>query len=170
MPGKVNPSILEALKMVCLHVQGNHETIRLCTEATQLELNVMTPVLAANLFESQQLLTNALRLFREKCLKHMQPTTQMKTILNQSLSIATALNPYLGYDVVAFLVKKSITHHETLEKTLQKTGILTSMEIRTLFHAANLISPQKIDTTLKNQVQSRKTFTQFRKHVQKFAR
>ena len=101
MPAKVNPSILEALKMIVLQVQGNNETIRLCCESTQLELNVMTPVMGGNLFESQELLANGLRMFREKCLTHVCPPADA-SVVDASMSTATALNPYLGYDGCVF--------------------------------------------------------------------
>lgn len=170
MPGKINPSILEALKMICLQVQGNHETIRLSLESTQLELNVMTPVLASNLFESQQLLTNGLKMFRTRCLAHVHPSPRMKTLLEQSVSTATALNPYLGYDVAAHLVKKSLVSHISFEKTVQATHIFSAGELLHLLHASALTSPRKIDSKLKAEVAKRKPFIQLQRRVQSFAR
>lgn len=170
MPAKVNPSILEAMKMIALQVQGNHETIRLSCEATQLELNVMTPVMGSNLFESQQLLTSGLKMFREKCLKHVRPTSRMHALLNASMSTATALNPYLGYDVVAFLVKKSMTTHEGLGELVQRTGILLPHEAKILLRAENLTHPTKIERALKEAIQTRPAFRAIRSRVQKFSR
>jgi aspartate ammonia-lyase len=170
MPAKVNPSILEALKMAVLQVQGNNETIRLSCESTQLELNVMTPVMASNLFESQGLLTNGLKMFREKCLKHVQPTARMHELLDASMSTATALNPYLGYDVVAFLVKKSMTAHTPLEKLVQTMGILLPHEAHILLRAEKLTSPQKIDGKLRNTIHQRPAFRAIRSALQKYSR
>ncbi len=170
MPAKVNPSILEALKMIALQVQGNNETIRLSCESTQLELNVMTPVMASNLFESQGLLTNGLKMFREKCLKSVRPTNRMRTLLNASMSTATALNPYLGYDIVAFLVKKSMASHSSLEETVQRMGVLLPHEVQTLLRAENLTQPKKIDAKLKEAIQARPAFKKIRSIVQKFSR
>ncbi len=170
MPAKVNPSILEALKMIVLQVQGNNETIRLCCESTQLELNVMTPVMGGNLFESQELLANGLRMFREKCLTHVCPAPRMRQLLDASMSTATALNPYLGYDVVAFLVKKSMATRMPLEKMVQTIGLLLPHEARTLLRAEKLTSPQKIDTKLRTAIQQRPTFRVIRRNVQRYSR
>lgn len=170
MPGKINPSILEAMKMIALHVQGNHETIRLSCEATQLELNVMTPVMGSNLFESQELLTNGLKMFREKCLKKIRPTPRMNMLLQQSVSTATALNPYLGYDVVAFMVKKAMANHVSVEKIIRAEGLLTPTEIEKIMRPENLTRPQKTDEKLAQTIQARATYKKIRARVQKFAR
>ncbi len=170
MPGKINPSILEALKMVTVQVQGNHETIRLCEESTQLELNTMTPILAANLFESQEILTNGLKMFREKCLKNVQPTSKMKALVHQSYFSATALDPYFGYDVTAYLVKKAMHACEPFEKMLVSMKLLTPSEAKILLSAESLTSPRRISPQLKKAIQSRKVFTELRKRVQKFSR
>lgn len=170
MPGKVNPSILEAMKMIVLHVQGNHETIRLSCESTQLELNVMTPVMASNLFESQELLTNGLKMFREKCLKKIHPSPRMRELLQQSVSTATALNPYLGYDVVAFLVKKAMANHVSVEKLVRAEGVLTPTEIEKIMRPENLTRPQKADEKIKQTIRTRAAYKKILSRVQKFAR
>lgn len=170
MPGKVNPSILEAMKMVCLQVQGNNETIRLATEATQLELNVMTPVLASNVFESIHLLAHALHMFRTKCLNHVKPAPRMTQLLHASVSTATALNPYLGYDVVAFLVKKSMTNRQPVQETLVKSGILSKSEAEHLLNAAALTQPRKIDLSLKQSIQKKTAYKKLKAQVERLAR
>lgn len=169
MPGKVNPSILEALKMICLQVQGNNDVVRLSAESTQLELNVMTPVLASNLFESQELLTHALHLFREKCLKKVKPTPRMGQLLGKSVSAVTALNPYLGYDVVAFFVKKSMQTGKGMSELLVGEGILTRGEANQLMEARALTKPQKLDEELYKRVQNRSSYKKIRKRIQKLA-
>lgn len=170
MPGKVNPSILEALKMAALQVQGNNETIRLSCESTQLELNVMTPVMGSNIFESILLLTNGLKMFREKCLTHVKPTPRMKQLLDASMSTATALNPYFGYDVVAYLVKKSLSTKTPIQTLVQNLGLLTAAETQTLLHADHLTQPQKINSELKNTIHSRSTYQKIRSTIQKYSR
>ncbi len=169
MPGKVNPSILEALKMGCLQVQGNHDVIRLSVESTQLELNVMTPVLASNLFESQEILTHALRMFREKCLKKVKPTPRMSERIGKGFSAVTALNPYLGYDVVAFLVKKSRETGKTITSLLASEGILTKMEAEKVMNIESLTKPQHVDANLVQTIQNRSSYKKMRKRIQKFA-
>ncbi len=170
MPGKVNPSILEAMKMVCLQVQGNNETIRLASEATQLELNVMTPVMGSNLFESISLLTNALRMFRTKCLVRVKPTSRMQTLMSASVSTATSLNPYLGYDVVAHVVKRSMKEGIPVSELLVKEKILTKEEATHLMNPIHLTQPGKIDTKLKEKIRTRPSYSKMKSLVQRLAR
>ena len=77
MPGKINPSIAEMLNMVCFQVIGNDETISLCAQAGQLELNVTTPLIAKNLIESLTLLTNGIKTFDEKCVKGIRANKEI---------------------------------------------------------------------------------------------
>ncbi|QQR92912.1 MAG: aspartate ammonia-lyase [Candidatus Iainarchaeum archaeon] len=158
MPGKVNPSIVEAFKMVCLQVQGHHETIRLGMESTQLELNVMTPILAADLFESQFILHNSLHMLREKCLRGLKPTPKMQQHVEQSLSFATVLNPYLGYEVVAHFVKKGFKQQQGLEQLLVAENVLTPTEISRLLNPRHITQPQRVDLRLKEAIQSRAAY------------
>ena len=144
--------------MVCLQVQGNHETIRLGLESTQLELNVMTPIMAANLFESQELLLRGMKMLRERCLRKMKPTEKMKQNLEQSLSFATVLNPYLGYEVVARLVKESFDQKQSLEETLLQHNLLTREEITRLLNPRLVSQPQRVDLRLKESIQTRQAF------------
>ncbi len=159
MPGKINPSILEAMKMVCLQVQGNDETIRLAAESTQLELNVMTPVMGSNLFESIAILTNALRMFREKCVKGVKPTPRMKGLLEGSVSVATALNPYLGYEMVAHLVRLARKKKIPFTTLVVNEGLLTNEEGARLLDPRALTRPQRIDLRMKERIHGRRAFT-----------
>ncbi len=170
MPGKINPSILEALKMITLQVQGNHETIRLSCESTQLELNVMTPVMGSNLFESIRLLTRGIGMFREKCLVHVRATPRMSELLQKSTSVATALNPYMGYDVVAFLVKKSLATHTLFSQLVINEGLLLPPEANVLLQPDYLTKPRKVDAELRTAIRSRTAYQKIREHVQKYSR
>lgn len=170
MPGKINPSIVEAFKMVCLQVQGHHETIRLGMESTQLELNVMTPILAADLFESQFILKNSLRMLREKCLKGLRPTPNMQRHLEQSLSFATVLNPYLGYEVVAHYVKKGLKHGKGLEQLLVEENILTRAEIMRLLNPKLITQPQRVDLRLRESIQSRAAYRAILQELHHYAK
>lgn len=170
MPGKVNPSIVEAFKMVCLQVQGHHETIRLGMESTQLELNVMTPILAADLFESQFILTNSLRMLREKCLRGLKPTANMQKHLEQSLSFATVLNPYLGYEVVAHFVKKAFKQQKGLEQLLIDENILSQTEVSKLLNPRLITQPQRVDLRLKESIQARPAFRSIVQELHHYAK
>ncbi len=170
MPGKVNPSIVEAFKMVCLQVQGHHETIRLGLESTQLELNVMTPILAADLFESQEILINGMNMLRERCIKKMKPTPKMRQNLENSLSFATALNPYLGYEVVAQLVQYATQRKKSLENVLVEENIFTSSEMRRLLNPAHITQPTRVDLRLKENIQRRPAYQKLLQSLQHYSK
>ncbi|MBU0590786.1 aspartate ammonia-lyase [Candidatus Micrarchaeota archaeon] len=108
MPGKVNPSIPEAVNMICWQVCGNDRTIELAAQSGQLELNFGAPIIAHNLLQSLVLLTNGTRLFREECIEGMEVDEERtKSLLEGTFAQATALNPYLGYSLVSKLVTES---------------------------------------------------------------
>ena len=105
MPGKINPSIPEAVNMVCFQVIGNDHAVAMAAEAGQLELNVMTPLIAFDLLWSIELLTNTIRMLREKCVSGITIDEKRCTqLLDNSHALATVLNPYIGYENVAELV------------------------------------------------------------------
>lgn len=107
MPGKVNPSIPEAVEMTFYQIAGNSETIRLASSSGQLELNTNCPIIMFNLLQSLEILTNICKTFRVKCIDHLEANKKrIKQLYDGSLCEATALVPKLGYDKVAEMVKK----------------------------------------------------------------
>ena len=122
MPGKVNPVIAEALNQAMFLVAGNDLTVMMAAEAGQLELNAFLPVLLFQLFEEIDVLNNSVRTFTDNCIKGIIVFKERcESNYERSLSVATALNPLIGYDKAAKLVKES-----------QKTG-------RTIFELAKEI-------------------------------
>jgi fumarate hydratase class II len=108
MPGKVNPVMAEMLNMAMFHVQGNDLTIALASQAGQLELNVMMPVIAHNLFESMQVTIGAVRLFTNKCVVGVQANqAKAEGWLAKNTIVVTVLNPLIGYAAGAALVKEA---------------------------------------------------------------
>src|SRR4030095_4864694 len=106
MPGKVNPSVPEAVQMACFQVAAHDHAVALAAAAGELELNVMTPLVADNLAGAFETLTRAVRLLRERCVEGLAvDRRRARTLVSGSLIEATALSPYLGYDVTAELVK-----------------------------------------------------------------
>ncbi len=144
MPGKVNPSIIEMLTMVCFQVIGFDQAILQSTQAGQLELNVMLPLIAYNLLEQVKLLTNSIKIFNTKCLQNIEADPEMcRFWFERSSGIAAILNPYLGYDKVAQLVKESLQKHKTIkdliiEKDLLKKSILDKISSRDYLTKPNL--------------------------------
>ncbi len=117
MPGKVNPVLAEMLNMAMFHIQGCDLTISLAAQAGQLELNVMMPIIAHNLFESMQVMIGAVRAFTEKCVLGLQAhQAKAESWLEKNAIIVTALNPLIGYTAGADLVKESLASGQTLRQ------------------------------------------------------
>jgi fumarate hydratase class II len=112
MPGKVNPVLAEMTNMAMFHVIGNDTTVALAAQAGQLELNVMMPVIAHNLFEMMQVIIGALKALTDKCIVGIKANrAQAEGWLERNAIIVTALNPIIGYQAGAALVKESLAHN-----------------------------------------------------------
>ncbi len=117
MPGKVNPVLAEMLNQAMYHVQGCDHTVALAAQAGQLELNVMMPVIAHNLFEAMQVMIGAVRAFTDKCVRGL--TAQREKAegwLGKNAIVATALNPLIGYLTAAELVKEAMKRNLTIRE------------------------------------------------------
>jgi fumarate hydratase class II len=109
MPGKVNPVMAEMLNMAMFHVVGCDETVALASQAGQLELNVMMPVIAHNLFEMMQVTIGSLRAFTERCVRGVEADQgRAEALLQKNAIVVTALNPLIGYSAGAALVKEAL--------------------------------------------------------------
>ncbi len=124
MPGKVNPVMAEMLNMAMFHLQGCDLTISLAAQAGQLELNVMMPVIAHNLFEMMQVGIGALRAFEARCVRGIQANPEKARFwLERNAIIVTALNPLIGYAAGAALVKEAHQSGKTVrEVALEKAA------------------------------------------------
>ena len=115
MPGKVNPVLAEMLNMAMFHVQGNDHAVALAAQAGQLELNVMMPIIAHNLFEMMQVTIGAVRAFTDKLVRGLQANQEKaEGWLEQNAIVVTALNPVIGYQQGASLVKESLKTGRTV--------------------------------------------------------
>jgi fumarate hydratase class II len=127
MPGKVNPTQPEALTMVCAQVMGNDVTVGIGGANGHFELNVFKPVIAANVLQSGRLIGDACVSFTEKCAVGILPNLpQIKSHLENSLMLVTALNPQLGYENAAKIAKKAHKENKTLREAAVELGLLTS--------------------------------------------
>ena len=109
MPGKVNPVLAEMLNMAMFHVMGNDTTVALAAQAGQLELNVMMPIIAHNLFEMMQVTIGAINAFNQFCVAGLQANREKaEGWLGRNAIVVTALNPLIGYAAGAALVKEAI--------------------------------------------------------------
>lgn len=122
MPGKVNPVLAEMLNMAMYHVMGNDTTVMLAAQAGQLELNVMMPIIAHNLFEMMQVVIGSVTAFTEKCVVGITANREKaEGWLARNAIVVTALNPLIGYSAGAALVKESLARNLTiLEVALEK--------------------------------------------------
>ncbi len=117
MPGKVNPVLAEMLNMAMFHVQGNDLTVALAAQAGQLELNVMMPIIAHNLFESMQVVIGSVRAFTDKCVRGLKANREKaEGWLARNAIVVTALNPLIGYSVGAALVKEALSNNRTIQE------------------------------------------------------
>jgi fumarate hydratase class II len=139
MPGKVNPVILEMIYMVAAQVIGNDAAITLAGAGSQLEINVMMPVIGHNLLQSITILTNSLTVLNTKCLAGLEVNrAQCEKWLEASLSLVTALNPLIGYDRAAALAKQAFEEEKTLQQVLREEG-LWSAEIERALNPARMV-------------------------------
>jgi fumarate hydratase class II len=136
MPGKVNPVLAEMLNMACFHVMGNDLTVMLAGQAGQLELNVMMPILAHNLFEMMQVLIGAVRAFTDKCVVDLEANRQKATgWLAKNAILVTALNPVIGYLAGAEVAKEAMATNRTIEEVVVENGYLTAKEAARILDA-----------------------------------
>ncbi|MFZ6005197.1 MAG: class II fumarate hydratase [Actinomycetota bacterium] len=125
MPGKVNPVIPEAVSQVVAQVYGNDAAVAFAGSQGSFELNVYLPVIARNLLESIRLLTNVCRLFADKCIAGIEPDVErMRAYAEATPQVAAALNPILGYERVAELVKESARTGKSIRALVVEQGLL----------------------------------------------
>ncbi|HSM61044.1 MAG TPA: class II fumarate hydratase [Longimicrobiales bacterium] len=142
MPGKVNPVMSEAMMMVCARVMGNHTTVTVAGSRGNFELNVMMPVLAQALLESITLVANASRAFADKCVDGIEANeARCRELLELNPSIATALNPYIGYDKAAEVAKASAKEHRSVREIVLREGLLPADKVDEALDVRGMTEP-----------------------------
>jgi aspartate ammonia-lyase len=130
MPGKVNPSIAEMVNQVCYQVLGLDLTVATAAEAGQLELNVMMPVIAHNILFALLILSNAIRVFDERCVRGIEAdAAQCAYWLERSPALVTALAPKIGYAEAARLAKEAVASGLTVKELVVKKKLLEGREL-----------------------------------------
>jgi aspartate ammonia-lyase len=168
MPGKINPSVPEAVQMVSFQVSGHDHAIELAARAGELELNVMTPLVAVNLAESFEMLTRAVRLLRRRAVEGLRVhRARVKALVAGSLIEATLLSPYLGYDVTAELVKEAVEHRRPLRTVLMAHGLLDRDTLDRIVTPAALTEPAPLDVRLQRRIQSRPAYARFKAAIRR---
>lgn len=142
MPGKVNPVMAEVVNQVCFQVIGNDMTVSLAVEAGQLELNVMEPVMAFNLIQSIEILTNVINLFTNRCLKGITANRETcRLFVENSIGVITAINPHVGYEEAASLAKEALYSGKTARQLLLDKKIFTLEELDKIFNIKEMTKP-----------------------------
>jgi fumarate hydratase class II len=124
MPGKVNPVIPEVVTQVSAQVIGNDAAVTVGGMQGHFELNVFVPLIARNVLDSVRLLAAASRLFAEKCVEGIEANRETcERYAELTLSAATALNPYIGYDKATEIVKEAATSGRSLREVAREAGV-----------------------------------------------
>ena len=130
MPGKVNPTQCEAVTMVACSVIGNDTAVSLAASQGNFELNVFMPVIALKIYESTKLLTQAVDSFKIHCAEGIKPNLKkMKEYLNNTLMLATAFSPYIGYDMSAKVVHYAFENDVSVKEACLAMGVLDETKI-----------------------------------------
>ena len=142
MPGKVNPTQSEAITMVCAKVMGNHSGITIAGSSGHFELNVFKPLIAENVLQSIDLLSDSIKNFTKYCVKGIKADkTKIKEYLDNSLMMVTALAPYIGYDNAATIAKKALKNNSKLKDEAIKSGLISEKEYNNIVDPKKLIKP-----------------------------
>jgi aspartate ammonia-lyase len=142
MPGKVNPSVPEMVNQVCFQVFGCDTTIMTAGEAGELDLNVMMPVIAWNALHAQRILTNAMKVLRERTVDGVQANRERaRELLDRSTATATALSPYIGYAATAELAKTSVATGRPIRELALERGLLTADDLDRILSVEAMTRP-----------------------------
>jgi aspartate ammonia-lyase len=142
MPYKVNPVIPEVVNQVAFQVVGNNVTISMAVEAGQLELNVMEPVLAFNLFLSFDIMTNAIQVFRTKCIEGITANEEIcRAMVERSIGVVTALNPHIGYENSCSIAKEAFKTGKSVKQVCLERGILSEEQLNLILDPKEMTEP-----------------------------
>jgi len=142
MPGKVNPTQVEAMTMVCAQVFGHDAAISFAASQGQFELNVYKPLIALNTLDSLRLLADAMRSFSRFCVVGIEVNqARVDALLHSSLMLVTALAPHIGYDRAATIAKHAQTHGTTLREAALALGTVTAEQFDAWVDARQMVGP-----------------------------
>jgi len=144
MPGKINPVMPELAAMVSFQVVGNDTAVALAVQGGQLELNVMMPTMAYSVLQSITIMTNMLRQFDKFCINGLTVNKERcKFYAESTVSLATALNPYIGYQKAADIVKESVKTGKSIIEIARSQGLLKEQEIAEILDPTNMTEPKR---------------------------
>lgn len=142
MPGKVNPVIPEVVNQVAFEVMGNDVTVTLAAQAGQLQLNVMEPIIAYALFNSLTHLRNACHTYATRCVNGITANREhLRRMVENSIGIVTALNPYIGYDNAALIAKEALATGRGVYELVLERGLLSKEELDDILRPERMTQP-----------------------------
>jgi fumarate hydratase class II len=142
MPGKINPVMSEMLIQVCIYTQGLCNTISMCGRDGHFELNVTIPLITYALHESIRCLSNGARTFADQCVSGIEANSERcKELVDRSLMLVTALNPYIGYDKAAEVAKTALNENKTLREVILERQLLDEATLDKALNPMEMIKP-----------------------------
>ena len=143
MPGKVNPTQSEAVTMVCVKVIGNHNGITMAGSHGHFELNVFKPLIIHNILQSIEIMADSSKTFALYCIKGIKADKKrIKSLLDNSLMIVTALAPKIGYDNAAKIAKAAHKNGTTLKEEVLKTNLISEKEYDKIMDPIQMTKPK----------------------------
>ncbi|MCB1669977.1 MAG: class II fumarate hydratase [Gammaproteobacteria bacterium] len=140
MPGKVNPTQIEALTMVCLRVMGNNSVMAMAGSQGQFQLNVYKPVIIHTMMESLELLSDAMTSFTRNCLSGIEANQkQLSSYTERSLMLVTALSPHIGYDRASKAAAYALDHDLSLREAVTQLELLSGEQYDELVRPADML-------------------------------
>ena len=145
MPGKVNPVIPEVVNQIAFKVIGNDLTVTLASEAGQLELNVMEPVIVYSLFESIEMLKNGMATLKRRCVDGITANEERcLALVRGSIGLVTALNPVLGYEASTAVAKEALETGASVYDLVLSKGLMSKDALDSALAPENMIAPRKM--------------------------
>ena len=142
MPGKVNPTQCEAVTMVCVKVIGNHNGITMAGSHGHFELNVFKPLIIHNILQSINIMADSSNGFAKYCIRGLKADKKrIKSLLDNSLMLVTALSPKIGYDNAAKVAKRAHKNGTTLKEEALKTGLINEKEFMKIVDPKKMVKP-----------------------------
>lgn len=145
MPGKVNPVIPEAVNQVAFTIIGNDLALTLAAEGGQLQLNVMEPLIAYKLLDSIRLLQRAIDMLRTHCIEGITANVERcKNLVEHSIGLITALNPYIGYENATRIAKQALESGRGVLELVREEKLLDEAELLDILQPRNMIAPRLV--------------------------
>ena len=145
MPGKVNPVIPEVVNQTAFKVIGNDLTVTLASEAGQLELNVFEPIITLSLFQSQDMICNAMNTLRVRCIEGITANAEhCRSMVYGSIGLVTALNPVIGYEEASDIACTALKTGTSVYDLVLQKKLLTKAQLDDVLNPENMTHPRKI--------------------------